>query len=212
MTHAALVNAALFWFLAALTLLLVLCITAVILAPAQRPASAAPGEHRAAAPPPPPSRQPPAAPSPPLPPTQPPAATPTASVHAASIVGFHLAPAAGVNGWPAADDETTGLSAVQPRQERIERIERAKVSGGPAVGTGTQATRRRQLDSGRLGFSKLWPASTPRKRATTCCGRSPSPGAGDFGLGRAQGLRRLVHTSAQLLARRLSRLASDLRK
>jgi hypothetical protein len=111
MTHAALVSAALFGLLTAMTVLLVLCLIAVILAPAQRAAAGAAHEYQAAVPQPP--RQPPAAPTPPLPRKQP-AAT-------ALAVGFH--------GWSASANETTEFGALQPLLPI--GIERLKVSGGP---------------------------------------------------------------------------------
>jgi hypothetical protein len=123
MTHAALVNDALFWFLAAMTLLLVMCLTAVILAPSQRPGSHTSHEHQAAVPPPPlPSGQPPASTGPPpLPRRQAPAAVPAA--------GFHAAPTAGFHGWSAAGGEATEVGVLPPMIH--DWIERPKVSGSP---------------------------------------------------------------------------------
>jgi hypothetical protein len=117
MTHAALVNAALFWFLAAMTLLLVMCLTAVILAPSQRPGSHTPHEHQPAVRPPPAASTPP----PPLPRRQASAAAPTA--------GFHAAPTAGFHRWSAAGDEATEVGVLPPMIH--DRIERPKVSGSP---------------------------------------------------------------------------------
>jgi hypothetical protein len=117
MTHAALANAAVFWLLAAMTVLLVMCLIAVILAPAQQPASPAPPEYQAIALPPPlPSRPPPAAPAPPLPRGQPPATAPT--------VGFQW--------WSPSDDQTIELDALQPLLAA--QIERPQVSGTPPWG------------------------------------------------------------------------------
>jgi hypothetical protein len=117
MTHAALVNAAVFWLLAMMTALLVMCLLAVILAPAHRPGSPALQGHQAAVPPAPlPSHRSPATPSPPLPRSQPPATAATAGRH----------------GWPAAAGQTGELDAAHPVMTNL--IGRPKVSGSPPWG------------------------------------------------------------------------------
>jgi hypothetical protein len=118
MAHTALVNGVLFWFLVVMTLLLVMCITAVILAPPQGPGAHTPQNYKATVPSLPlPGRPPPATmPSRPLPRSQSPV----------------TAPVADVNGWAAADDETTELGGLQPVMR--DRIPRPEVSGKPPWG------------------------------------------------------------------------------
>ena len=114
MTHAALVNTAVLWLLAVMTVLLVMCLIAVILAPAQRPGSAMLQGHEAAVPPAAlPSLQSPATPSPPSPGRQPLATAATAGRHR----------------WPAAAGESAELDAVHPVMTDL--IGRPKVSGSP---------------------------------------------------------------------------------
>lgn len=137
MTHTALVNAALFGFLVVMTVLLVMCILAVIVSPSQAPSS-----HAAH------SRQD-GVPSLPLPPAQPPATTPAALLLRRQLPV--TAPAAGFNGSPVPDPETTELGAPLPlMHDRIrhpevsdkppwellihDRIPRPEVSGGPPWG------------------------------------------------------------------------------
>jgi hypothetical protein len=111
MSHTALVNGVLLGLLTVMILLLVMCIIAVVLAPAQPPGSGdAHGRHDSA----PPSRRPPASlPSVPFP-RRPPSVT---------------APAAGLYAAPIADEETTGLGAPFPLMH--DWIPRPEVSGGP---------------------------------------------------------------------------------
>ena len=117
MTHSALADGALFLFLILLTVLLVMFIGAVIVAPPPGPGSDTPQNHRATGPPLPlPGRPPPAAPSRPLPRPQPPV----------------TAPVAGVNGWSFADEDTGELGALPPVMR--DRISRPKVSGTPPWG------------------------------------------------------------------------------
>jgi hypothetical protein len=136
MTHTALVNAALFGFLVVMTVLLVMCILAVIVSPSQGPSS-----HAAH------SRQDVAA-SLPLPPAQPPATTP------APLWPRRQPPVtapAGFNGWAVPDPGTTEPGAPLPlMHDRIpqsgvsgkppwellkqDRIPRPEVSGGPPWG------------------------------------------------------------------------------
>ena len=123
MTHTALVNTAVFWFLVVMTVLLVMCVLAVIVSPSQVPSS-----HAAHSPQ-------DVVPSLPLPPAQPPV----------------TAPAAGFNGWRVPDPETTEPGAPLPlMHDRIPqpevsgkapwellmhgRITRPEVSGGPPWG------------------------------------------------------------------------------
>jgi hypothetical protein len=114
----ALVDGALFWFLAVMTLLLVMCITAVILAPPQGPGPHTPQNYQATVPPLPlPGGPPPATtPARPLPRNQPPVTAPTPGVSSVS----------------AADDETTELGGLQPVMH--DRIPRPEVSGTPPWG------------------------------------------------------------------------------
>jgi hypothetical protein len=136
MTHTALVNAALFGVLVVMTLLLVMCILAVIVSPSQVPSShAAPGRHDVA-------------PSLPLPPAQPPAITPAPLLPRRQPPATEPAPS--FNGWPVPDPATTELAAPLPQMhDRIpqpevsgkppwepthDRIWRPKVSGGPPWG------------------------------------------------------------------------------
>jgi hypothetical protein len=114
MTHTALVNTALFWFLVVMTLLLVMCILAVIVSPSQVPSS-----HAAH------SRQD-VAPSLPLPPAQPPATTPP------PLVPRRQPPVtepAGFNGWPVPDPGTTEPGAPLPLMH--DRMPQPEVSGKP---------------------------------------------------------------------------------
>ena len=115
MTHTALVNAALIGSLAVMTLLLVMFILAVIVSPSQVPSSHA--TH---------SRQD-VAPSLPLPPAQPPATTPAPLLLRRQPPV--TAPAAGFNGWPVPDPETTELGAPLPLMH--DRIPQPEVSGKP---------------------------------------------------------------------------------
>ena len=114
MTHADLVNDALFWFLIAMTLLLVMFLTAVFFAPAEAASCPVSPRHKAPAPPRPrPVRRTPATtPSPPLPVRGLPAAAPT--------------PAAA--GWSGADNATQEFRALVLMQNRVEW---PKVSGKP---------------------------------------------------------------------------------
>jgi hypothetical protein len=131
MTHTALVNTALFWFLVVMTLLLVMCILAVIVSPSQ-----VPSPHAAH------SRQD-GVPSLPLPPATTPAPlSPRRQPRVTAPAGF--------NGWPVPDPETTELGAPlplmhdqvphpevpdKPPWELIhDRIPRPEVSGGPPWG------------------------------------------------------------------------------
>jgi hypothetical protein len=111
MTHTALVNTAVLGFLVVMTLLLVMCILAVIVSPSQVPSSHAAHSRQDGVPSLP---QPPAAtPAPLLPRRQPPV----------------TAPAAGFNGWPVPDPETTELGAPLPLMH--DRIPQPEVSGKP---------------------------------------------------------------------------------
>jgi hypothetical protein len=117
MTHSALADGALSLFLILLTVLLVMFIGAVIVAPLQVPRSDTPQNHRATGPPLPlPGRPPPAASSRTLPRRQPPV----------------TAPVAAVNGWSSADEDTGELGTPQPLMP--DRISRPKVSGTPPWG------------------------------------------------------------------------------
>jgi hypothetical protein len=113
MSHTALVNGALLALLAVMVLLLVMFLTAVVLAPAQPSRSgAARSGHDGVAPLPlgrPPASVPPA----PLPRRQPPVTELTAGLHAA----------------PIADEDTTGPGAPLPLMH--ERIPQPEVSGQP---------------------------------------------------------------------------------
>ena len=110
MTHTALVNTALFWFLAVMTLLLVMCILAVIVSPSQ-----VPSPHAAH------SRQD-GVPSLPLPPATTPAPLlPRGQPRVTAPAGFH--------GWPVPDPETTELGAPLPLMH--DRIPQPEVSGKP---------------------------------------------------------------------------------
>jgi hypothetical protein len=131
MTHTPLVNTALFWFLVVMTLLLVMCILAVIVSPSQ-----VPSPHAAH------SRQD-GVPSLPLPPATTPAPlSPRRQPRVTAPAGF--------NGWPVPDPETTELGAPLPlMHDRVphpevpdkppwelihDRIPRPEVSGGPPWG------------------------------------------------------------------------------
>ena len=108
MTHAALVNDALVWFLIVMTLLLVMFLTAVILAHCEPHSSPAPPRHKASAPPRPlPVRRPPAT----TPPPQPLVRRPPAAA-----------------GWSGGDDATQEFRALVLMQNRVEW---PKVSGKP---------------------------------------------------------------------------------
>jgi hypothetical protein len=111
MTHTALVNAALVGFLVVMTLLLVMCILAVIVSPSQVPSSHAAHSRQDGVPSLP---QPPAATPAPLSPRRQPPVT---------------APAAGFNGWRVPDPETTELGAPLPLMH--DRIPQPEVSGKP---------------------------------------------------------------------------------
>jgi hypothetical protein len=115
MTHTALVNAAVLGFLVVMTLLLVMCILAVIVSPSQVPSSHAAHSRQDGVPP------------LPLPPAQPPATTP-----APLLLRRHppvTAPAAGFNGWRVPDPETTELGAPLPLMH--DRMPQPEVSGKP---------------------------------------------------------------------------------
>ena len=115
MTHTALVNTAVLGFLVVMTVLLVMCILAVIVSPSQVPSS-----HAAH------SRQD-GAPSLPLPPAQPPATTPAPLLLRRQPPV--TAPATGFNGWPVPDPGTTGPGAPLPLMH--DRIPQPEVSGKP---------------------------------------------------------------------------------
>jgi hypothetical protein len=129
------VNTGLLLFLVLMTLLLVMCIGAIILAPPQPPGSGTPHNSPATVPPLTlPGRPPPAPPPRPVP-TRPPAAS---------------APTAGSNGWSGADQDTSEQAVLQPvmpdqiPQPEVpskppwelmhDRIQRPQVSGGPPWG------------------------------------------------------------------------------
>jgi hypothetical protein len=115
MTHTALVNAALSGFLVVMTVLLVMCILAVIVSPSQVPSS-----HAAQ------SRQD-GAPSLPLPPAPPLATTPAPLLLRGQPPV--TAPAAGFNGWRVPDPGTTELGAPLPLMH--DRVPQPEVSGKP---------------------------------------------------------------------------------
>jgi hypothetical protein len=113
MSHTALVNGALLGLLAVMILLLVICLTAVVLAPAQPPRSGVARSGHGNVPPL-PSRWPPAStPSPTSPRRQPPVTAPTAGLFAA----------------PIADEQTTGPGVPLPLMN--DRIPQPEVSGKP---------------------------------------------------------------------------------
>ncbi len=93
MTDATLVNDALLWVLIAMTLLLVMFLAAVVLAPPEPHSSPAQPKHRA-----------PAAP-PPLPTRRPPASAPTWAAA----------------GWSGANDATQEFRALVPMQSTVDR-------------------------------------------------------------------------------------------
>jgi hypothetical protein len=98
-----------------MTLLLVMCITAVILAPPQGSGAHTPQRYQATVPP------------LPLPGRPPPATTPSRpSPRSQPLV---CAPTRGVSGWSAGDGETTEFGGLQPVMH--ERIPRPEVSGTP---------------------------------------------------------------------------------
>jgi len=114
MTHSALINGVLLVFLVVMVLLLVSCITAVIVAPPQRPGSHAPQQHQTAA-------------SPPLLPSRVPLATaPPPTLPRRPRV---TAPAAGIPRRPTGDDETIEFAALQSML--YDRIPQPDVSGNP---------------------------------------------------------------------------------
>jgi hypothetical protein len=138
MTHTALVNAALVGFLVVMTLLLVMCILAVIVSPSQVPSSHAAHSRQDGVPSLP---QPPAAtPAPLLPRRQPPV----------------TAPAAGFNGWRVPDPETTELGAPLPLMH--DRIPQPEVSGKPPW----ELLMRGRIPQPEVSGSPLWgPAPKP---------------------------------------------------
>jgi hypothetical protein len=162
MTHSALADGALFLFLILLTVLLVMFIGAVIMAPLQVPGSDPLQNHRATGPPLPlPGRPPPAAPSRPLPRPQPPV----------------TAPVAGVNGWSFADEDTGELGTPQPLMPA--RISRPKVSGTPPWGP---APRPPGPDPSATGNPtpgwRGWPGERPvLPRSARHASTRPHPGA-----------------------------------
>jgi hypothetical protein len=128
MSHTALVNGALLALLAVMVLLLVMFLTAVVLAPAQPSRSGAARRGQDSVPPLPPGRPPASVPPAPLPRRQPPVTAPAA--------GFHAA--------PIADEGTTGplplmrdriaqpeVSGQPPWEPAYDRIPRPRVSGQP---------------------------------------------------------------------------------
>jgi hypothetical protein len=110
MTHTALVNTAVFWFLVVMTVLLVMCIAAVIVSPSQVPSSHAAHSRQDGVPslPPPPATTP----APLLLRRQPPVTAP-----------------AGFNGWPVPDPGTSELGAPLPLMH--DRTPQPEVSGAP---------------------------------------------------------------------------------
>ncbi len=114
MSHTALANGVLLGLLAVMILLLVMCLTAVILTPPQAAGSGAAHSRHDSVPPPLPSRQ------------------PSASVLAAPLPRRQspvTAPATGFKGWPAAEEETTGLGAPLPLMH--DGIPHEEASGTP---------------------------------------------------------------------------------